>query len=111
MYIYIDLVFVINLVMDTALIWAAGIFLKEDIRFRRILLRWHTRCIAVCGFACMPVQPHIVADTVGNRLDGGFSHNRIQTAFLSASVQAYACGRVSAFVSCRRIFGGNVHAV
>lgn len=38
MYIYIDLVFVINLVMDTALIWAAGIFLKEDIRFRRILL-------------------------------------------------------------------------
>ena len=38
MYIYIDLVFVINLVMDTALIWAAGIFLKEDIRFRWILL-------------------------------------------------------------------------
>ena len=108
MYIYIDLVFVINLVMDTALIWAAGIFLKEDIRFRWILLGG---ILGALLYVVSPVQPHIVADTVRNRLNGGFSHNRIQTAFLSASVQAYACGLRFGICFRRRIFGGNVHAV
>ena len=38
MVIYADVLFIINVLMDTTLMWAAGMLLKEKIRIFRILL-------------------------------------------------------------------------